>query len=72
MYSSMQLRERQIVVSGEAILPVGEAGHDVTGAAEALLQRHLPRGRHHMRRVVAVRPHRQDHGGDKGTTILQG
>ena len=65
------LRETLALISGEAVLSVGEARHDVTGAAEALLQRHLPRGRHHLRRVVAVRTHRQDHGGDKGTRILQ-
>ena len=55
--------------SGEAVLPVGEAGHDVAGAAEAVLQRHVPRHRRHVRRVVALRPHRPDHRGDQGRLL---
>ena len=60
------MRETLAVISGEAVLSVGEARHDVTGAAEALLQRHLPRRRGDVRRVVALRPHRPHHRGDQG------
>ncbi len=41
-----------LVFPGEAVLPVGEAGHELHRAAEVALLRHLPRRRHHLRRLV--------------------
>jgi hypothetical protein len=38
--------------SGETVLPVGEAGHELDRAAEVVVLRHVPRGRHHLRRLV--------------------
>ncbi len=64
--SLSNFRHPYIIFAGEAFLPVGEAGHVLVGAAVALLQRHVPRRRDHVRRMVALRTHRQDRGGNTG------
>ena len=44
---------------------VGEATDDGEREEEDHVLRHLPRHRHHLRGVVALRPHRQDGRGDQ-------
>lgn len=50
----------------QTVQQVGEAGHVGDGAAQDSLFGHLPRGGHHLRRVVPLRPHRTDHRGGPG------
>lgn len=44
---------------------VGEASDDGEREEEDHVLRHLPRHRHHLRGVVALRPHRQNGGGNQ-------
>lgn len=50
----------------QTVQQVGEAGHVGDGAAQDSLFCHLPRGGHHLRRVVPVCPHRTHHRGSPG------
>ncbi len=50
-----------LVLAGQALLPMGEAGHVGSWAEEIALQRHLSHCRHNVRGLVALRPNWQVH-----------
>lgn len=59
-------------LSSPALSAVGEATDDGEREKEDHLLGHLPRHRHHLRGVVAVRPHRQNSGGNQTRSAQTG
>ncbi len=49
-----------LTFKGEAILSVGKVGHELDRTAEAALLGHLPRGGHHLCRLVPLHSHRSN------------